>query len=109
MGHQIPGGRTVSRRGGLPARGQKPWHGKPASDAPRWLLGRIGFWIALPGLDAEYQRQRLTLARVRRAAATVATWRKRLELQVGAAGTASRRAGRPEPRGDGGRPGRPRR
>lgn len=76
MGYQIPGG-------GLPGHGRKPWHGKPASDAPRWLLGRIGFWIALPGLDAEYQRQRLTLTRVRRAAADVATSRKRLELQLG--------------------------
>jgi phage shock protein A len=76
MCYQIPGG-------GLPGHGRKPWHGKPASDGPRWLLGRIGFWIALPGLDAEYQRQRLTLTRVRRAAATVATSRKRLELQLG--------------------------
>jgi phage shock protein A len=76
MGYQIPGGR-------LPGHGRKPWYGKPASDAPRWLLGRIGFWVALPGLAAEYQRQRLMLTRVRRAAADVATSRKRLELQLG--------------------------
>jgi hypothetical protein len=79
----MPGGATMPRRGGLHGHVRKPWHGKPASDAPRWLLGRIGFWIALPGLDAAYQRQRLTLARVRRGVATVATSRKRLELQAG--------------------------
>jgi hypothetical protein len=62
---------------------RSPWRSKPVSDAPRWLLGRIGFWVARPGLDAAYQRQRLTLSRVRRAAATVATSRKRLELEVG--------------------------
>ena len=83
MAYQIPGRRSASRHGGLPSFGRKPWHSKPVSDAPRWLLGRIGFWIALPGLDAAYQRQLLTLTRVRRAAATVATSRKQLELQVG--------------------------
>ena len=83
MAYQIPGGRSAPRHSGLPGIGRKPWHSKPVSDAPRWLLGRIGFWIALPGLDAAYQRQLLTLSRVRRAAATVATSRKQLELQVG--------------------------
>jgi phage shock protein A len=83
MGYQIPGGQAMSRRGRVSSHGRKPWHSKPASDAPRWLLGRIGFWIALPGLDAAYQRQRLTLSRVRRAVAAVATSRKRLELQIG--------------------------
>ena len=79
----MPSGATMPGRGGLPGRVRKPWRGKPASDAPRWLLGRIGFWIALPGLDAAYQRQLLMLRRVRRAVADVATSRKRLELQVG--------------------------
>jgi len=83
MAYQMPGGRSAPRHSGLPGIGRKPWHSKPVSDAPRWLLGRIGFWIALPGLDAAYQRQLLTLSRVRRAAATVATSRKQLELQVG--------------------------
>jgi phage shock protein A len=77
-----PSGCTVSRRAGWPGHGQLPWHSKPASRASRWLLARIGFWLALPGLDAAYQRHRLTLSRVRRAVATVATSRKRLELQV---------------------------
>lgn len=83
MGYQIPGGPTLSHRGGWPGHGRKPWQSKPVSDAPRWLLGRIGFWIALPGLDAAYRRQRLTFSRVRRAVADVATSRKRLELQIG--------------------------
>ena len=60
-----------------------PWLSKPASDAPRWLLGTIGLRVALPGLEAAYQRQRLTLTRVRRAVATVATSRKQLELEIG--------------------------
>lgn len=83
MSDQGPGRGTVPLRGGWPGQGRKPWQSKPASDAPRWLLGRIGFWIALPGLDAAYQRQLLTLSRVRRAVATAATSRKRLELQIG--------------------------
>jgi hypothetical protein len=60
-----------------------PWLSKPASDAPRWLLGTIGLRVALPGLEAAFQRQRLTLTRVRRAVATVATSRKRVELEIG--------------------------
>ena len=60
-----------------------PWLSKPASDAPRWLLGTIGLRVALPGLEAAFQCQRLTLTRVRRAVATVATSRKRLELEIG--------------------------
>lgn len=79
----LPGGATMPRRGGLPGHVRKPWQGKPASDAPRWLLGRIGFWIARPGLDAACQRQLLTLRRVRRGVADVATSRARLEWQAG--------------------------
>lgn len=82
MAYRIPGGRTVSRRDGLPGR-RRPRYSKPASDAPRSLLGRLGFWIALPGLDAAYRRQLSTLSRVRRAVADVATSSKRLELEVG--------------------------
>jgi phage shock protein A len=82
MGDQVPDRRVAARRDGLPGRGRKPWQSKPASEAPRWLLGRIGFWVAIPGLAAAYQRQRLTVTRVRRAAASVATSRKRLELQI---------------------------
>jgi hypothetical protein len=61
---------------------RRPWLTKPRSEAPRWLIGMIGFRIALPGLDAAHQRQCLTLSRVRRAVATVATSRKRLELEI---------------------------
>jgi chromosome segregation ATPase len=61
---------------------RKPWLTKPRSDAPRWLMGMVGFRIALPGLDAAIRRQSLTLNRVRRAVATVATSRKRLEMEI---------------------------
>jgi hypothetical protein len=61
---------------------RKPWLAKPRSGAPRWLIGAFGFRIAFPGMDAAYRRQRLTLTRVRRAVATVATSRKRLELEI---------------------------
>jgi hypothetical protein len=76
---------------------RSPWRSKPVTDAPWWLLGRIGFWVARTGLDAAYQRQRLTLARVRRAAATVATSRKRLELELG---RLEQQAGEPDSRGE---------
>jgi phage shock protein A len=54
-------------------------------EAEKWVagvLGKIGFWVARPGLDAAYQQQLVALSRVRRAAAAVATSRKRLELQI---------------------------
>jgi phage shock protein A len=57
-----------------------------ASEAEKWVagvLGKIGFWVARPGLDAAYQQQLVALSRVRRCAAAVATSRKRLELQIG--------------------------
>jgi phage shock protein A len=46
------------------------------------MLGKIGFWIAQPGLDAAYQQHFAELQRARRAVADVATSRKRLELQI---------------------------
>jgi phage shock protein A len=58
------------------------WHNGRAASTPRWLLGQIGFWVARPGLDAAYQRQLVALTRSRRAVASVATSRKRLELQI---------------------------
>ena len=60
-----------------------PWRSKPASDGLRWLLGQIGFLVARPGLDAAYKRQLVTMTRVRRAVADVATSRARLERQAG--------------------------
>ena len=59
-------------------------HGRPApSEAPRWILGQIGYRVAQPGLDAAYQQHLMALTRARRAVADVATSRKRLELQIG--------------------------
>lgn len=57
------------------------WRGTPGSELRR-ALGRIGFWIAQPGLDAAYQRHLVALQKSRRAVAEVATSRKRLELQI---------------------------
>jgi hypothetical protein len=59
------------------------WHSSLAASAPRRVLGKLGFWIAQPGLGSAYQQHLVTLARVRRAVADVATSRKRLELQIG--------------------------
>ena len=57
------------------------WRGRPGSEARR-MLGKIGFWIAQPGLDAAYQRQLVALQRSRRDVAAVATARKRVELHI---------------------------
>jgi len=57
------------------------WRGRPGSEARR-TLGKIGFWIAQPGLDAACQRQLEALQRSRRDVADVATAAKRLELQI---------------------------
>ena len=54
-------------------------------EAEEWIagvLGKIGFRVALLGLDAAYRQQLVALSRVRRAVADVATWRKRLEPQI---------------------------
>jgi hypothetical protein len=57
------------------------WRGRPGSEARR-TLGKIGFWIAQPGLDAACQRQLVALQRSRRDVAHVATAAKRVELQI---------------------------
>jgi len=57
------------------------WRGRPGSEARR-ALGKIGFWIAQPGLDAACQRQLVALQRSRREVADVATAAKRVELQI---------------------------
>lgn len=58
------------------------WRGMPASREASRMLGKIGFWIARPGLDAAYRQHLGELQRARRAVADVATSRKRLELQI---------------------------
>jgi hypothetical protein len=52
------------------------WRGRPGSEARR-ALGKVGFWIAQPGLDAACQRQLVALQRSRREVADVATAAKR--------------------------------
>jgi hypothetical protein len=58
------------------------WRGMPGSRDLGRMLGKIGFRIAQPSLDAAYQRHFVELQRARRAVADVATTRKRLELQI---------------------------
>jgi hypothetical protein len=60
---------------------QSAWGGKPVSKARR-ILGKVGFWIAQPGLDAACQRQLVALRYSRRDVADAATACKRLELQI---------------------------
>ena len=60
---------------------QRAWGGKPDSEARR-ILGKVGFWIAQPGLDAACQRQLVALRCSRRDVADAATACKRLELQI---------------------------
>jgi phage shock protein A len=57
------------------------WRGRPGSEARR-TLGKIGFWIARPGLDAACQRQLVALRYSRRDVADAATACKRVELQI---------------------------
>jgi phage shock protein A len=84
MEHQIPvapgADEWVAR---LNAHVHSAWHSGPATSAQRWLLDKVGAWVAGPGLDAAYRRQLLLLTRVRRVVAGLATTRKRLELQIG--------------------------
>ena len=83
MGHQIPMAPEVGKwAAGLIARVSSAWRRSPAPSASRQALGKIGFWVARPGLDAAYQQQLVALTRVRRTVADVATSRKRLELQI---------------------------
>jgi hypothetical protein len=58
------------------------WHSMPASTEASRMVGKIGFWIAQPGLDAAYRQLLVELQRARRAVATVATSRKRLALEI---------------------------
>lgn len=84
MGYQIRMAPEAGKRvAGLIARVGSAWHGSSVSSAPRWALGRVGFWVAQPGLAAAYQQQLVVLMRSRRTVADVATSRKRLELQIG--------------------------
>lgn len=46
------------------------------------MLGKIGFWIARPALDAAYQQHFAEPLRTRRAVTGVATSGKRLKLQI---------------------------
>jgi hypothetical protein len=57
----------------------KAWRNGPGPD----VLGKIGFWVAVPGLDAAYQRHLGVLRQTRRTLAAVATSARQLELRIG--------------------------
>jgi predicted aminopeptidase len=65
--------------GQLIGRARRNWRSGPGPE----VLGKIGFWIAVPGLDAADQGYLAVLQRTRRATARVATSAKRLELRIG--------------------------
>ena len=60
---------------------QRAWGGKPDREARR-ILGKVGFWIAQPGLDAACERQLVALRLSRWDVADAATACKRLELHI---------------------------
>ena len=68
--------------GRLNASVRSTWRGMPASREASRMLGKIGFWIARPALDAAYQQHFAEPLRTRRAVADVATTGKRLKLQI---------------------------
>ena len=83
MGYKLRVAPEVAELAGrLNASVRSTWRGMPASREASRMLGKIGFWIAQPGLDAAYQLHFAELQRARRAVADVATSRKRLELQI---------------------------
>jgi Sec-independent protein translocase protein TatA len=65
--------------GALTHEARKAWHNGHGPE----VLGKIGFWVAVPGLDAAYQRHLAVLRQTRRTVAAVATSAKRLELRIG--------------------------
>jgi outer membrane murein-binding lipoprotein Lpp len=67
--------------GRLSARLRNAWGGRPDREARR-ALGKIGFWIAQPSLDAACQRQLVAFRLSRWDVADVATAVKQLELQI---------------------------
>ena len=83
MGHKIRVAPEVAGWAGrLSASVRSTWRGMPAYTEASRMLGKIGFWIAQPGLDAAYHQHFGELQRARRAVANVATSRKRLELHI---------------------------
>lgn len=57
------------------------WRGRPGREARR-TLGKIGFWIAQPALEAACERQLVAFRSSRRDVADVATAVKQVELQI---------------------------
>jgi DNA repair exonuclease SbcCD ATPase subunit len=83
MAGQVPMPRQVEKWvAELTDRARSTWRNGPGPS----VLGKIGFGIAVPGLDAADQRHLAALQRARRAVADVATQAKRLELRIGELG-----------------------
>jgi hypothetical protein len=84
------------------------WRGRPGTEARR-TLGKIGFWVAQPGLEAACQRQLVALQRSRRDVADVATAAKRLALRIAELERKAGESGKPGSQapdvGQGGTPG----
>jgi hypothetical protein len=77
----------------LTGRAARTWRNGPGPE----LLGKIGFWVALRGLDAADQGYLAVLPRARRTVAAAAVSAKQLELRIGElekqAGQAAENAG----------------
>jgi hypothetical protein len=65
--------------GALTHQARKAWHNGHGSE----VLGKIGFWVAVPGLDTAYQRYLAVLRQTRRTVAAAAMAAKKLELRIG--------------------------
>jgi len=79
MADQTPTPPELERWAGqLIGRARRNWRDSPGPE----VLGKIGFWVAVPALDAADQRYLAVLQRTRRTIATVATSAKRLELRI---------------------------
>jgi hypothetical protein len=65
--------------GALTHEARKAWHNGHGPE----VLGKIGFWVTVPGLDTTYQRYLAVLRQTRRAVAAAAMAAKKLDLRIG--------------------------
>jgi hypothetical protein len=73
MGHKIRMAPAVEEWAArLNASVRSTWRSMPASREASRILGKVGFWIARPALDAAYQQHFAELLRTLRAVADVA-------------------------------------
>jgi FtsZ-binding cell division protein ZapB len=65
--------------GALTHEARKAWQNRHGPE----VLGKIGFWVAVPGLDTACQRYLAVLRQTRRTVAAAAMAAKKLELRIG--------------------------